>query len=345
MFLLHLDDIDYRLRHSSIIKYVHEAVIYVSGNESESIQKKLNADILEVHNWLTDNNLSLNLEKGKNDSMTFDTSVRFKNAAPLNIGIKGTSINQTSSYKCLGTHLDSTPALDDDFNSKYKRLSSRLQLLSKLRPNLNVKAANMICKSIVIPVFTYYGAVNLNLPRTSLGKLDQIHERAVGIITKNQYSEVNTNNELYETSCLPNHQNIYHKAATSTYDWLFQAIITLKVNKKQQTLDRITKIQNKSSPKWILWSRWNDLQFFNKRYSYARKWKFVFKRITQFWLLQCLTILCLINHDFNLTLICLNFDFVHTVLKFIHTALFWYFYSSFCLKFVMVSTWMLLFEA
>ena len=184
MFLLHLEDIDYCLRHSSIIKYVHEAVIYVSGNDSESIQKKLNADILEVHNWLTDNDLSLNLKKGKTETMIFGTSIRVKKATPLNIQIKGTSINQTSSYKYLGTHLDSTLALNGNFNSKYKKLSSRLRLLSKLRPDLNVKASKMIYTSIVIPVFTYCGTVNLNLSRTSLGKLDRIHERAVGIISK-----------------------------------------------------------------------------------------------------------------------------------------------------------------
>ena len=50
LFLLHLDDIDNCLHHSSIIKYADETVIYVGGNDSESIQKKLNADILEVHN-------------------------------------------------------------------------------------------------------------------------------------------------------------------------------------------------------------------------------------------------------------------------------------------------------
>ena len=42
----------------------------------------------------------------------------------------------------------------------------------------------MIYTSIAIPVFTYRGAVNLNLSRASLGKLDLIHEWAVGIITK-----------------------------------------------------------------------------------------------------------------------------------------------------------------
>ena len=57
-------------------------------------------------------------------------------------------------------------------------------MLSKLRPDLNVKASKIIYTNIFIPVFTYCGNVNLNLSRTSLGKLGRTHERAVGIITK-----------------------------------------------------------------------------------------------------------------------------------------------------------------
>ena len=141
LFLLHLDDIDNCLHHSSIIKYADDTVIYVSGNDSESIQKKLNADNLEVHNWLTDNDLSLNLKKVKTKTMIFGTSIRVKKAAPLNIQIKGTSINQTPWYKYLRNHLDSTLQMNGNFNSKYKKLSSRSRLLSKLRPDLNVKAS------------------------------------------------------------------------------------------------------------------------------------------------------------------------------------------------------------
>ena len=161
LFLFHLDDIDNCLHHSSIIKYADDTVIYVSGNDSESIQKKLNADILEVHNWLTDNDLSLNLKKGKTETMIFVTSIHVEKAAPLNIKIKGASINQTSSYKYLRTHLDSTLALNGNFNLKHKKLSSRLSLLSKLRPDLNVKASKMIYTNIV-----NCGTVNLNLSRT-----------------------------------------------------------------------------------------------------------------------------------------------------------------------------------
>ena len=40
LVLLHLDDIDNCLGHSSIINYAEDTVIFVSGNDSESIQKK-----------------------------------------------------------------------------------------------------------------------------------------------------------------------------------------------------------------------------------------------------------------------------------------------------------------
>ena len=154
LFLLHLYDIDNCLSHSIIIKYADDTVIYVSGNDSELIQKKLDADILEVHNLQTDNDLSINLKKGKTKTMIFGTSIHVKKAVPLNIQIKGIIIiNQASSYKYLGTHLDLILALNATFNSKYKKLSSRLRLLSKLRPNLNAKAAKIIYTNIVTLVF------------------------------------------------------------------------------------------------------------------------------------------------------------------------------------------------
>ena len=116
--------------------------------------------------------------------MIFGTSPRVRKASPLEIKINGTMLNQTTSYKYLGVHLDSTLTMNENFQSKYKKLSSRLRLLSKLRSNLTYHAAKTIYNSIVVPVFTYCGIVNLNLPRTSVEKLERIQQRAADIITK-----------------------------------------------------------------------------------------------------------------------------------------------------------------
>ena len=186
LFLLHLDDIDRCLCHCKIVKYADDTVIYATEKDSEPIQKKLNVDISKVYNWLTSNDLSLNLKNGKTETTIFGTSPRIKKTTPLDIKINGTRLNQTTSYKYLGVHLDSTLALNEIFKSKYKKLSSRLRLLSKLRPNLTFQAAKKIYISIVVPVFTYCEIVNLNLSRTSTEKLERIHQRAISIITKSK---------------------------------------------------------------------------------------------------------------------------------------------------------------
>ena len=80
--------------------------------------------------------------------------------------------------------------MNENFQSKYKKLSSRLRLLSKLRSNLTFIAAKQIYTSIVVPVFTYCAIANLNLTRTSLQKLERIDQRAIDIITKGKTRNV-----------------------------------------------------------------------------------------------------------------------------------------------------------
>ena len=53
-------------------------------------------------------------------------------------------------------------------------------------------------------------------------------------------------------------------------------MLSLKVNKKQETLDSISKNHNKNNPKWILSSRRNDLQFFKQEILICKKIKICF---------------------------------------------------------------------
>ena len=184
LFLLHLDDIDNCLRHCKVIKYADDTVIYTTGKNKDTVQNNLNVDVTAIHKWLTDNDLSMNLKKGKTESMIFGTSSRLKKTSPLEIKINETLLNQTTCYKYLGVHLDSSLTMNENFQVKYKKLSSRLRLLSKLRSNLTFQAAKKIYNSIIVPVFTYCGIVNMNLSKTSTKKLNRIHKRAATIITK-----------------------------------------------------------------------------------------------------------------------------------------------------------------
>ena len=76
LFLLHINDIGRCLKHSSIITYADDTVLLTSSKAVHDIEERLNDDINIVSKWLTENELLLNLNKGKIESMLFGTGKR-----------------------------------------------------------------------------------------------------------------------------------------------------------------------------------------------------------------------------------------------------------------------------
>ena len=134
LFLLTFNGIESILKHSSIITYADDTVIYVSGNSKSDIEKFLNADFCALVNWLESMHLVCNMKKGKTEAMFFGTSQRIKNQS-LNIKHRFKCLTFTSTYKYLGVKLDQTLSLRDHTDSAYKKASGRLYLLNEFIPN------------------------------------------------------------------------------------------------------------------------------------------------------------------------------------------------------------------
>ena len=79
-----------------------------------------------IHEYQTNNDLILNNKKGNTKAMLFGTATKL--AKP------------DTRYKYLGTKVDQCAYLNDQFERIYKKMLSRLRLLSKLRTNLTTKA-------------------------------------------------------------------------------------------------------------------------------------------------------------------------------------------------------------
>ena len=140
----------------------------------------------ELSVWFRENELILNLKKGKTEALLFGTAQRIRKfTEPLCIAHDDGQINITSTYKYLGVHLDSSLNLNSDFDSKYKKASGRLRLLAKIRSHLDIESAKAIYRSMVLPVLTYSGILNLKLNRTQENMLSSFHNRAMQIVAKN----------------------------------------------------------------------------------------------------------------------------------------------------------------
>ena len=60
--------------------YADDTVIYYSHKNIEQIEEKLQVDFTNITSWLKDNQLVINLKKGKTEAMLFGTEKRLSKA-------------------------------------------------------------------------------------------------------------------------------------------------------------------------------------------------------------------------------------------------------------------------
>ena len=180
------------MEHSKIVKYADDAFIYFDSNDFQIIESSLAEDIQSLSCWLKENELLINLNKGKTESVIFGTSQKIsKLKSPvLEIQCNGTDITSTTTYKYLGVNLDPTLLLSNYFDRCYKKASSRVNLLGKLRYLLDRKAALAIYNSLVVPTLIYCSLVNLNLTNTQKSKLLSLGNRTARIIQNKSTTKV-----------------------------------------------------------------------------------------------------------------------------------------------------------
>ena len=86
--------------------------------------------------------------------------------------------NLTTTYTYLGTLLDHHMVLNDHFEKKYRKASSKLGLLRRLLQFLTPEAAKLVYSSVIVSALRNNCIVNLNLNQTQEQKLKSLERRA-----------------------------------------------------------------------------------------------------------------------------------------------------------------------
>ena len=100
----------------------------------------------------------------------------------LNFSTVAIQFPNAEQYEYLGSVVDLSLTLNADFDQKYKKVTKRLQLLSKIRPLLRNSAAERIYNMMVMPIMTYCSQLHASLSATQMKKLSAISSRATNLI-------------------------------------------------------------------------------------------------------------------------------------------------------------------
>ena len=86
--------------------------------------------------------------------MLFGTTKRLKTAGEIDVLYNNQRINFTETYKYLGNIVDHHLNFNENFEKSYKKASSRLRLLERMRYYLTSKAARLVYITMIIPLLT-----------------------------------------------------------------------------------------------------------------------------------------------------------------------------------------------
>ena len=182
LFLIYYNDLQKVIKNSKIIKFADDTVVYYAHESSLEIEKVLNDELKQILKYFNDNDLVLNTNKGKTEVMLFGTQRRLSKHSDLDLYLGFSKINNTNTYKYLGTTLDKSLSLKNNFEKIYKKISSRLRLMSSFRANIDQKSAQLTYNVMISPLFTFNCIVHLNFTNTQIKKITSLDERAHRLI-------------------------------------------------------------------------------------------------------------------------------------------------------------------
>ena len=183
LFLIFFNDFAEVCINSDSVLFADDSILYASANNIAELENKLNEDLQKVSNYFRDNELIINLKQGKTECMLFGTAQRLaKCKKGLHLFYNNTKIHPATNYKYLGTILDSTLILQDQFEKVYKTASSRLRLLNKLKSFLTNDAIKLIYTSFVQSLLRFNCLSFLNITETRRKMLRSLDTRAKCIV-------------------------------------------------------------------------------------------------------------------------------------------------------------------
>ena len=176
IFILFINDLPECLQAANVILYADDAIIYFNHKSINTIQETLDAELNNIKNFFKDNEVIINLKKGKTECMLFGTT-RKCNKNDLCVQFDGKYVNTVKTYKYLGCLFDSSLSLNQHFDSCYRKACGQVRLLSKMRLYLTTEAAIKVYQAMILTLMTYGCIIKMNLTTSQSDRLSSIGRR------------------------------------------------------------------------------------------------------------------------------------------------------------------------
>lgn len=181
LFVLYINDIIEACPKGSSVKlFADDTLIYVTGESSEEINKKLNEVFYEIQKWMSVNKLKLNASKTK--YMIVRSNRKEVRGQIKIVCMDGEILERVEEIKYLGVMIDSKLTFAGHCDYIVKKVGKKTSFLNRCGQYLSMYSRQIVYKSIIAPHFEYCSTVMVGMGETQIDKLQVAQNRAMRVI-------------------------------------------------------------------------------------------------------------------------------------------------------------------
>ena len=177
--------------------FADDCVMFLSGNNWDIIQRRIQSDFDAVIDWTLRNSLRLNQSKTK--AMIFTTRSRLTSLNdPTPFRYFREKIAFVKNHIYLGVTLDNSMSLIPLLKNIKKRVSNKIFHLRKLRKYMTFDASVLVYKQTILPIIDYAGFLLLSLSKGDLEELQVLQNDILRVCNNTQISDKVSIEELHK---------------------------------------------------------------------------------------------------------------------------------------------------
>ena len=180
LFLIYINSLPECIKYGEINMFADDTALFFTGKDSIEIERNLNADLKLISQWLENNGLVIN--PTKTEFMIIGTHQKLRRFQPLELYLNNHIITKVETSKYLGVTLDSNLTWTPHVDKLYSKASSRIGVLRRIRPFLDISTAKLVYSTTILPILDYCDVVWDNCNVTSSQKLQRLQNRSARII-------------------------------------------------------------------------------------------------------------------------------------------------------------------
>jgi hypothetical protein len=220
LFTMYTTPFSYVLSDSSANShfYADDTQLYCSFSvqDSHASIACLSSILDKVHQWFSDNRLSLN--PSKTEFLLIGNKQQRAKLPPLSLSFNGSVINSVSSARNLGFIFDNDDlSQKSQINKVCQICNLQIRQMRQIRSSIDYKSSLLLANALVSSQLDYCNSLYYDIPNASLHKLQIIQNTVARVVVPTAKKFDHIQPILKQLHWLPIHSRIPFKIATLTY--------------------------------------------------------------------------------------------------------------------------------